>query len=268
MIRTALALATVVAALAFGTSAVPASAAVPTCVAGQPLAAGATCYCPIGKIQTTPGHCVSNTAFKCPAGYYQVTATGCAAYLPAKDCVNGQPLVTGTCAPVQCPALEIRANGACYVPEALHGYTCPSGQDFNDSGFCIPNADPGTTCAVAETAAQCGPGGRGPVVKQESLTTLAGNFRTWANTNTNAGIQKLSATCRTLGQGPVAPDTHEVGWPNGIPAQCTITARYKNDPITFVGTFVSYHGKWDLLSVTEYVLGVETQTVHAPTAKR
>lgn len=95
---------------------------------------------------------------------------------------------------------------------------CPSGEDLNDTGYCIPLDDPGPTCAPDEPSAACGPAGRGP---------------------TSPASEPAATQVRNSTEPAPAPDAAAIASVVGFARSCQTITEARMDPSWALATFTS-----------------------------
>jgi hypothetical protein len=87
------------------------------------------------------------------------------------------------------------------TPAATGFGGCPAGEDRNDTDYCIPLDEPGTTCAAGESKAACGPAGRGSHASTTppKTTTTASQSGITAHVATPSEVAEFTATASSAG---------------------------------------------------------------------
>jgi hypothetical protein len=104
---------------------------------------------------------------------------------------------------------------------------CPSGEDRNDTGYCIPLDDPGTMCAPDEPSAACGSAGRGPTSPaSEPAATQVPNSTEPAPAADAAAIASVvgfARSCQTITEARMDPSWALATFTSPAPSQYCFT---------------------------------------------
>lgn len=144
---------------------------------------------------------------------------------------------------------------------------CPSGEDRNDTGYCIPVSEPGPTCAVGESRTACGPYGRGPTPpgagQSSGGTTITSTPATRAEVEQLTAAALAASDTQGCGFNPSAYYLGGVRITNNGWALANIDARNPADQGNEAAAFHLVDGEWRCVEAGSSFRSVPQAVLHA-----